>query len=170
MGNFSETEGGKEALPESRQSFEVALARTFGLVNLVFSRQTGFFECEHSFKDKPMVTTEPAVPGARTLGLGSKLYPINMPGVFNKDLTGFKQSLSLVNKIQRAKECQRKAQPCWLSEERLTSIIDIQCLKQWFRCFQRGVRQGFVETFFSNKPISSNKTKSLWNKSELHHY
>ena len=57
MGSFSETEGGKEALPESRQSFEVAAARTFGLVNVVFSRQTGFFECEHSFKDKLMVTT-----------------------------------------------------------------------------------------------------------------
>ena len=32
---------GGEALPESRQSFEVAEARTFGLVNLAFSRQTG---------------------------------------------------------------------------------------------------------------------------------
>ena len=32
---------GGQALPESRQSFEVAEARTFGLVNLAFSRQTG---------------------------------------------------------------------------------------------------------------------------------
>ena len=103
MGSFSETEGGKEALPESRQSFEVAAARTFGLVNVVFSRQTGFFECEHSFKDKRMVTTEPAVPGARTLGLGSKLYPINMPGNAGRVQQrsySFKQSLS--------KSCERK--------------------------------------------------------------
>ena len=32
---------GGVALPESRQSFEVAEARTFGLVNLAFSRQSG---------------------------------------------------------------------------------------------------------------------------------
>ena len=110
MGSFSETEGGKEALPESRQSFEVAAARTFGLVNVVFSRQTGFFECEHSFKDKRMVTTEPAVPGARTLGLGSKLYPINMPGMFNKDLT--RSSRVFQN---RAKERKSKKAPALLA-------------------------------------------------------
>ena len=40
-----------EALPESRQG----AARTSGLVNLVFSSQTGFFECEHPFIDKPMI-------------------------------------------------------------------------------------------------------------------
>ena len=34
--------GEKEALPESPQAFEVAAAPTSGLVNLVFSRQTGF--------------------------------------------------------------------------------------------------------------------------------
>ena len=32
---------GGVALPESCQSFEVAEARTFGLVNLAFSRQSG---------------------------------------------------------------------------------------------------------------------------------
>ena len=37
--------GEKEALPESRQAFKDAAARTSGLVNLVLSRQTGFFEC-----------------------------------------------------------------------------------------------------------------------------
>ena len=114
MGNFSQTEGGKEALPESRQSFEVAAARTFGLVNLVFSRQTGFFECEHSFKDKPMVTTEPAVPGARTLGLGSKLYPINMPGVFNKDIL-LVQAESFLSQQNRASERNSKKGPALLA-------------------------------------------------------
>ena len=44
--------GEKEALPESCQLFEAAAARTSGLVNLVFSRQTGFFQCEHPFSDK----------------------------------------------------------------------------------------------------------------------
>ena len=41
--------GEKEALPESRQTFEVAAARTSGLVNLVFSRQTGFFGASFPF-------------------------------------------------------------------------------------------------------------------------
>ena len=35
--------GKKDALPESRQTFEVAAAQTSGLVNLVFSRQTANF-------------------------------------------------------------------------------------------------------------------------------
>ena len=33
----------KKALPESRQTFQVAAARTSGLNNLVFSRQTGHY-------------------------------------------------------------------------------------------------------------------------------
>ena len=37
-----------------------------------------FFKCEHSFIDKPMVITEPVVPSARLLGIGSKLYLSNM--------------------------------------------------------------------------------------------
>ena len=45
---------GKEALPESRQAFEVAAAQTSGLVNLVFSRQIGFIESEHLFIVKPI--------------------------------------------------------------------------------------------------------------------
>ena len=39
-----------------------------------------------------MVITDPAVPSARLLGLGSKLYPSNMQRMLNKDLTRFKQS------------------------------------------------------------------------------
>ena len=35
--------GEKKTLPELLQAFEVAAAPTSGLVNLVFSRQTGFF-------------------------------------------------------------------------------------------------------------------------------
>ena len=35
-------EGEKEALTESHQAFEVIVAQTFELINLIFSRQTGF--------------------------------------------------------------------------------------------------------------------------------
>ena len=39
-------------LTESSQAFEVNAARTSGLVvNLVLSRQTGFFECKHPVVD-----------------------------------------------------------------------------------------------------------------------
>ena len=40
-----------------------------------------------------MVVTEPAVASAWLLGLGSKLYPSNMPRMLNKDLTRFVLSL-----------------------------------------------------------------------------
>ena len=77
-------------MSESRQTSEVAAARTSGLVNLVFSRQTVFFfEYKHPFIDKPMVTNEPPVASVRLLGLGSKLHPSNMQRTLNKDLTRF---------------------------------------------------------------------------------
>ena len=56
-----------------------------------FSGQTGFFEYEHTFIDNPRVTTEPAVPSARLLGLGSKLYPSNMLRMLNKNLNCFSE-------------------------------------------------------------------------------
>ena len=65
-----------------------------------------FFEREHPFIDKPIVITEPAVPSAQLLGLGSKLYPSNMQRMLNKDLTRFKQSHSRVHQNQA---CERKA-------------------------------------------------------------
>ena len=46
-------------LNHARQTFEVTEAQTSGIVNLVLSRKTGFFECEHPFIDKPMAITEP---------------------------------------------------------------------------------------------------------------
>ena len=54
------------------------------------------FVWEHPFTDKRTVITEPAVPRTRRSGLGSKLYPSNVPRMFNKDLAGFMQSLSRV--------------------------------------------------------------------------
>ena len=65
--------GEKEALLESRQAFEDAATRTFGLVNLVFSCQTVFFEYEHPSVYKPMIKTEPTVPNTPLKGLGSRL-------------------------------------------------------------------------------------------------
>ena len=88
--------GEKQALPESCQTFEVAAAQTSGLVNRGF-------EYEYPFIDKPMVITEHAVAIAQLLGLGSKLYPINMPRMPNKDLTRFMQSLSWVRQNQANK-------------------------------------------------------------------
>ena len=72
-----------KALPESRQ----AAARFSRLVNLVFSPQTAFFECEHPFIDKPTIITEVTVPSARLFrSLGSKLYLSNKQRMLNKDL------------------------------------------------------------------------------------
>ena len=83
--------GEKVSLPESRQAFEVATAQTSGLVNLVFPCH------KHPFIDKPLVITMPAEASAQLLGLGSKLYPSNIPSTLNKDLTWFMQSLSRVH-------------------------------------------------------------------------
>ena len=71
-----------------RQAFEVAAAQTSGPVNLALFCQSGLFECKHLFIDKPMVITKPAVPAVPTArrGLGSKLYPIKMLRMLNKDL------------------------------------------------------------------------------------
>ena len=60
---------------------------------------------EHPFTDKRTVITEPAVPRARRSGLGSKLYPSNLPRMLNKDLTGFKQIISRVRqKLSKKKK------------------------------------------------------------------
>ena len=77
-------EGSSPALPESRQTFEVAAAQTSRRINRVFSRQTVFFfVCELLLIDKPMVTSELAVTSAQLLGLGSKLYHSNMQHMLN---------------------------------------------------------------------------------------
>ena len=83
---------------------EVAAAQTSGLVNLVFSRQTVFFDYVHVLIDKPMVITEPAVASTRLLDLGSKLYPSNMQRILKKDLTQFMESLSRVRQNQASQE------------------------------------------------------------------
>ena len=45
-----------------------------------------------------LVITEPAVARTRLLGLGSKLYPSNMPRMLNKDLSRFMLSLSRIRR------------------------------------------------------------------------
>ena len=63
-------------MPESCQTFEVAIAEIFGLVYLVLSCQSVFlFNCKHLFIDKPIVIVEPAVASTQLLGVGWKLYP-----------------------------------------------------------------------------------------------
>ena len=83
-----------QTLPESHQTRKVAAAQTSGPVNLVFFCLSGLFECEHSFIDKPMVITEPAVASTELLGLSSKLRPSDRSRMLNKDLTSFMHSLS----------------------------------------------------------------------------
>ena len=88
----------KVALLESRQTFEEAAAQTSGPVNLVLSLQTVFFECSiHLFEfiEKPMVTTKTAVASTWLLGLGSKLYPSNMPHMLKKNLSQFMQTFQV---------------------------------------------------------------------------
>ena len=53
-------------------------SQTLWLVNLVLSRQIGFFECKRLFIDIPMVITKPTVASAQLLDPGWKLYPSNM--------------------------------------------------------------------------------------------
>ena len=78
------------------QTFEVATPQTSGLVNLVFSHQTGSFECKHLFIDKPMVLTASAKANSQLVGLGSKLHPSNMSCMLHKDVTQFMENLSRV--------------------------------------------------------------------------
>ena len=61
----------KEALPESRQAFEV----------------TPFFVCKHPFVDKPMVRTEPAEPSARLLQWRTKILGTVMENLPSTSLT-----------------------------------------------------------------------------------
>ena len=82
-----EWEGEKEVLPESRSTFDVATARTSGLVNLVLSRQTVFSSARIRW-----LINEPAVASAWLLGLDWKLYPSNMSRMLSKDLTRFMPS------------------------------------------------------------------------------
>ena len=94
---------------------QVAAAHISVLVNLVSSRQTRFFECEHLFINKPMVKT---IPRARLLGLELNLYPSNKQRMLSKDLTRYIKSLCPVrqNLVSERKEllagCQTSGPSC----------------------------------------------------------
>ena len=77
--------------------FEVAVAQTSGLVNLVLS-----------FIYKPMVKTEPAVASTRLLGLRWKLYPSNMACMLNRDLIRAESFSSTLKSSKRKKGCTGK--------------------------------------------------------------
>lgn len=64
--------------------------------------------CKHRFTDEPMFTTEPTIPSAQILGLGSKKYHGNMSCMLNKDPSRFTQSLSLLrqNRVSERKALQ----------------------------------------------------------------
>ena len=51
-----------------------------------------------------MVTIKFAVPGARLLSLGLKLYPSNIQRMLNKDFTRFMQSLSRIRQIRASEK------------------------------------------------------------------
>ena len=76
----------RETLPESHKVFEVTAARISGLVNIVLSCQTivklFFYFSSASIR---LLITKSAVPSARLLGLGSKLYPSKIQRMLNND-------------------------------------------------------------------------------------
>ena len=82
---LKEEEKRRETLPESRKVFEVTAARISGLVNIVLSGQTivklFFYFSSASIS---LLITKSAVPSARLLGLGSKLYPSKIQRMLNK--------------------------------------------------------------------------------------
>ena len=62
-----------EALPESRQDFEVA---NFWTSQSCFLSSNLFSECQYPLIEKPMLIIKPTVPSTRLLGMGTKLYPL----------------------------------------------------------------------------------------------
>ena len=110
--------GEKEVLPGSPQTLKLPQPELLDWSTLFFFCQTFFFECEHRFIDKSLRITEPAVPSARLLVLGSKLYPSSMQRMLNKDLTWFTQSLFRVRRNQAG---ERKA-----LDDRPPPVIDIK--------------------------------------------
>ena len=81
---------------ESRQTFAFATTQTSRLLNLILSRQTGFFEFEYPFIDKPMVIIKPAIASRP----GFETNPSNMPRMLKSYLTRFMQ-----DRRKRKKDC-----------------------------------------------------------------
>ena len=71
-----------EALPESRQDFEVA---NFWTSQSCFLSSNLFSGCQYPLIDKPMLIIKPTVPSTRLLGMGPKLYPSNKQHIPNQN-------------------------------------------------------------------------------------
>ena len=71
-----------EALPESRQDFEVA---NFWTSQSCFLSSNLFSGCQYPLIDKPMLIIKPTVPSTRLLGMGRKLYPSNKQHIPNQN-------------------------------------------------------------------------------------
>ena len=71
-----------EALPESRQDFEVA---NFWTSQSWFLSSNLFSECQYPLIDKPMLIMKPTVPSTRLLGMVAKLYPSNKQHIPNQN-------------------------------------------------------------------------------------
>ena len=89
--------------------FESA-AQTSGLVNLVLTRQTVFFEGEYPVIGKPLViSTQPAVASARVLGLGWSYILATCRACSRKILIDSCRVFLEYGKIKQAEE-----KLCWL--------------------------------------------------------
>ena len=71
-----------EALPESRQDFEVA---NFWTSQSCFLSSNLFSGCQYPLIDKPMLIIKPTVPSTPLLGMGPKLYPSNKQHIPNQN-------------------------------------------------------------------------------------
>lgn len=79
-----------EALPESRQDFEVA---NFWTSQSWFLSSNLFFECQYPLIDKPMLIIKPTVPSTCLLGMVAKLYPSNKQHIPNQNWVSERKAL-----------------------------------------------------------------------------
>ena len=103
--------------------------------------------CEHPFNDEKMFTTEPTVPSARILSLGSKVYPCNMLSMLNKDLSRFMQSLS---RIRQNRVSERKAVLLTGSQ----NVCESEDNKEYIISVKRSLVQAFSQTLKTGRPGS----------------
>ena len=121
----------KEALYECFQALEVTAVQTSGILNLVFSHQTGNIKSEHPFIYKLMVVTEPAVPSTWLLGLGSNCILATSSACSTKIWhNSCRVFVSITPKIEQAKE-----RFCWQGKSLTTCNYVIQAYTHWVLFF-----------------------------------
>ena len=87
-----------------RQALEVAAAKLLDQSILLSLVKLFFSSASICLLINRWSFTEPVAVGVRVLGLGSKLYPSNMPCMLNKDPTRFVRRLSRVCQNQTSKK------------------------------------------------------------------